>query len=86
MKNRTGQISGRQFLKYNGTKFDMTHGLIQFPYSMMQVKNVNDIVAKAQSVTIDDNLKIPLITTKTITAFVAHPSEWNITSTVTPLD
>ena len=75
------------FKKNNSVKFDMTHGLIRFPYLTMQVKNVeNDIAEKLQSVVIDDNLTIPLITTKTITAFVVHPSAGFITGTVTPLD
>ena len=74
-------------MKNNTVKFDMTHGFIHFPYLTMQVKNVeNDIVEKLQSVVIGDNLTIPLITTKTITAFVVHLSGGLITGTVTPLD
>ena len=42
--------------------------------------------AKLQAVLTDDLLTIPPRTTKTITAFVDHTSEWNTTGTVTPLE
>ena len=41
---------------------------------------------KPQAVLIQDNITIPQITTKTITAFVDHTSEWNTTGTVTPVE
>ena len=41
---------------------------------------------KPQPVIIDDAVTIPPTTTKTITAFVDHPSKWNTTGTVTLLE
>ena len=34
----------------------------------------------------DADLTIPPVTTKTVTAFIDHPSKWNTTGTVTPLE
>ena len=52
----------------------------------MQVKTATRKTSgKPQSNSTDDSLTIPARTTKTITAFVDHPSEWNTTGTVTPL-
>ena len=42
--------------------------------------------AKPQAVLIHDSITIPQQTTKTITAFVDHVSEWNTTGTVTPVE
>ena len=42
--------------------------------------------ANPQVVLTDDALTIPSRTTKTVTAFVDHPSEWNTIGTVTPLE
>ena len=42
--------------------------------------------AKRHAVLITDNITIPQMTTKTITAFVDHVSEWNTTGTVTPVE
>ena len=41
--------------------------------------------AKSQVVWAHDNITVPPMTTNTITAFVNHPSERNITGTVTPV-
>ena len=52
----------------------------------MQVKTASsETVAKHPPVLTDDALTIKLMTTKTITGFVDHPSEWNTTGTVIPL-
>ena len=53
----------------------------------MQVKTASSETAtKSQPFIIDEALIIPPRTTKTITAFIGHPSEWNTTGTVTPLE
>ena len=53
----------------------------------MQVKSaLGQTSAKPQAVLIHDNITIPQMTTKTITAFVDHVSEWNTTGTVTPVE
>ena len=52
----------------------------------MQVKSTaSEVTVKPQTVFIDDALTVPPVTTKTITAFVDHPPEWNTTRTGTPL-
>ena len=66
---------------------DTTHGLIHFPHLTMQVKSaLSKTSVKPQAVLIHDNITIPQMTTKTITAFVDHTSEWNTTRTVTPVE
>ena len=53
----------------------------------MQVKSaLTQTSAKPQVVLINDNITIPQMTTKTITAFVDHVSESNTTGTVTPVE
>ena len=53
----------------------------------MQIKTVSsETTTKPQPVITDDALTKPLTTTKTITAFVDHPSRWKTTGTVTPLE
>ena len=53
----------------------------------MQVKTASsETTTKPQPFITDDALTIPPTTTKTITAFVDHPSNWNTRGTVTPLD
>ena len=53
----------------------------------MQVKSaLTQTSAKPQAVLIHDSITIPQQTTKTITAFVDHVSEWNTTGTVTPVE
>ena len=53
----------------------------------MQVKTAsNETTTKPQPVITDEALTIPPMTTKTIAAFIDHPSKWNTTGTVTPLE
>ena len=86
MKNLTGPIIGLHFMKHNSVVNDTTHGLIHFPHLTMQVKSASSQAsAKPQPVLIHDSITIPQMTTKTITAFIDHSSEWNTTGTVTPV-
>ena len=87
MKNLTGSIIGLHFMKHNSVVIDTTHGLIHFPHLTMQVKYaLSQASAKSQTVLFHDSITIPQMTTKTITAFVDHSSEWNTTGTVTPVE
>ena len=87
MKNLTGPIIGLHFMKHNSVVIDTTHGLIHFPHLTMQVKSASSQAsAKPQLVLIHDSITITQMTTKTITAFVDHVSEWNTTGTVTPVE
>ena len=87
MKNLTGPIIGLHFMKHNSVVIDTTHGLIHFPHLTMQIKSaLLQTSAKPQAVLIHDTITIPQMTTKTITAFVDHLSEWNTTGTVTPVE
>ena len=53
----------------------------------MQVKTASsESTTKTQPVIMDADLTIPPATTKTVTAFIDHPSKWNTTGTVTPLE
>ena len=86
MNNLTGPIIGLHFMRHNSLVIDTTHGLINFPHLTMQVKNASSQASvKPQAVPSHDGITIPQMTTKTITAFVDHISEWNTTGTVTPL-
>ena len=52
----------------------------------MQVESASSQAsAKPQAVLILESITIPQMTTKTITAFVDHISEWNTTGTVNPM-
>ena len=74
-------------MRHKSVVIDTTHGLIHFPHLTMQVKNaLSQTTVKPQAVFIHDNITIPQMTTKTITAFVDHVSEWNTTGTVTPVE
>ena len=87
LENLTGPIIGLHFMKHNSVVIDTTHGLIHFPHLTMQVKSaLNQTSTKPQAVLIHDNITILQMTTKTITAFVDHVSEWNTTGTVTPVE
>ena len=87
MKNPTGPIIGLHFMRHNSVVIDTTHGLIHFPHLTMQVKSaLSQISSKPQIFLIHDNITIPQMTTKTITAFVDHVSEWNTTGTVTAVE
>ena len=86
MENLTGPIIGLHFMRHSSVVIDTTHGLIHFPHLTMQVKSaLNQTSTKPQAVIIHDNITIPQMTTKAITAFVDHVSEWNTTGTVTPV-
>ena len=86
MKNLTGPIIGLHFMRHNSVVIDTTHGLIHFPDLKMRVKKAaTEASAKPQPVFIQDNTTVPLMATKTITAFVHDPSEWQTTGTVTPV-
>ena len=87
MKNLTGPIIGLHFMRHKSVVIDTTHGLIHFPHLTMQVKSaLSQTNTKPQAVFIHDNTTIPQMTTKTITAFVDHISEWTTTGTVTPVE
>ena len=87
MKNLTGPLKGLRFMRHNSVVIDTTHGLIHFPHLTMQVKSaLTQTSAKPQAVLIHDSITMPQQTTKTITAFVDHVSEWNTTGTVTPAE
>ena len=87
MEKLTGPIIGLHFMKHNSVVIDTTHGLIHFPHLTMQVKSaLSQTSIKPQPVLKQDNITIPQMTTKKITAFVDHLSEWNTTGTVTPVE
>ena len=87
LKKLTGPIIGLHFMRNNSVVIDTTHGLIHFPHLTMQVKTaLSETTTKPQPVITDKALTIPPTTTKTITAFIDHPSKWNTTGTVTPLE
>ena len=87
MKNLTGPIIGLHFMRNNSVVIDTTHGLIHFPHLTMQAKTASsETTTKPQPVITGEGLTIPPTTTKTITAFIDHPSKWNRTGAVTPLE
>ena len=86
MKKLTGPIIGLHFMRNNSVVIDTTHGFIHFPHLTMQVETASsETTTKPQPVITDEALTIPP-TTKTVTAFIGHPSQWNTTGTVTPLE
>ena len=85
MKKLTGPIIGLHSMRNNCVVIDTTHGLIHFPHLTMQVKTTSsETTTKPQPVIFDEALTIPPMKTKTIAAFIDHPSKWNTTGTVTP--
>ena len=87
MKKSTGPKIGLHFMRNNSVVIDTTHGLIRFPHLTMQIETASsETTTKPQPVITDEALTIPPTTTKTITAFDDHPSKWNTTGTVTPLE
>ena len=87
MKKLTGLIIGLHSMRNNSVVIDTTHGLIHFPHLTMQVKTASsETITRPQPVITDESLTIPPTTTNKITAFIDHPSEWNTTGTVTPLE
>ena len=86
MNNLTGPIIGLHFMRHNSVVIDTTHGLIHFLHLTMQVKSASSQArVKPPAVLIHDSITLPQMTTKTITEFVDHISEWNTTGTVTPV-
>ena len=86
-KKLTVSIIGLHFMRNNSVFIDMIHGLIHFPHLTMPVKTrSSETTTKPQPVITDETLTIAPTTTKTITAFIDHPSKWNTTGTVTPLE
>ena len=74
-------------MTHNSVVIDTTHGLIHIPHLTMQVKSaLTQTSAKPQAVLIYDSITIPQMTTRTITAFVDHLSEWNTTGTINPVE
>ena len=87
MKKLTGPKFGLHFMRNNSVVIDTTHGLIHFPHLTIQVKTASsETTTKPQPVITDEALTIPPTTIKIITAFIDHPSKWNTTGTVTPLE
>ena len=87
MKKLAGPIIGLHFMRNNSVVIDTTHGLLHFPHLTMQAKTASsETSTKPQPVIVDQALAIPPATTKTVTAFIDHPSKWKTTGTVTPLE
>ena len=77
MNNLTGPFTGLQIMRHNSVVTETTHGLIYFPHLTMQVKSAwSGTSANPQVVLSHDSIILPPMTTKTITAFVDHLSEW----------
>ena len=86
MKTLLGPIIGLHFMRHNSVVIDTTHGFIHILRLKMQAKNAAiETSAKAQLIHFQDNTTVPPTWTKTITAFVDHPSDWHTTDTVTPV-
>ena len=76
-KKLTRPIMGLDFMRNNSVVIDTTHGLIHFPHLTMQAKTASsETPTKPQPVIMDQPLTIPPATTKTVTAFIDHPSKW----------
>ena len=87
MKKLTRSINGLHYMRNNSVVPDTTYVLIHFPHLTMQVKTASsETTTKPQTVITDHAVTIPPTATKTMTAFVDHPSKWNTTGTVTPLE
>ena len=86
MKNLTVSIIGLHFMRENSVIIDTTHSLIYFQHLTMEAKYAAiETSSRPQLVLVQDNTTVLPTTTKTITAFVDHPSEWHTTGTVTPV-
>ena len=73
-------------MKHNCVVIYTTHGLIHFRHVTMRAEIAAiETSDKTQPVRIHDSTTVPPMTTKTITAFVDHPSKWHTTGTVTPV-
>ena len=74
-------------MRHASVVIDNTHGLTHFPHLAMQVRSAaSKIRAEPHSILSGNTLTIPPRTTKLISTFVDHPSEWNKTGTLTPLE
>ena len=72
-------------MRHNSLAIDTMNGLLHFPHLTMQIMSAaGETIANIQSLLNDDTLTEPPRTTKTITSYVDHPSDWKRTSTVTP--
>ena len=85
MKKLWGPLIGLHFMSNNSVIIDTRDGHIHFRHLTVQVKTTSEISAKSQGLLTDDALTKSPRTTKTVTGFVDHPSDWNTTGTVTPL-
>ena len=86
MESLTGPNIGLHCMRHNSSVNDTTHCLIHFPHLTMQAKkSAIETSTKPQPHLIQDKTTVPPMTTKTITAFVYHPSEWHTTGTVAPV-
>ena len=86
MRKLKGPILGLHLTRHNSIVIDTTHG---FTFPTLQRKSealAAKKSAKPQRILSDDNLTIPPMTTKTMIAFVDHPSEWKTTGRVTLLE
>ena len=73
-------------MRHNSVVIGTTHDLIHFPHLTMQAKNAAiEASAKLNLSSSRTTKTVPPMTTKTITVFVDHPSEWHTTGTVTPV-
>ena len=71
------KINDLHFKLHNSVVTDSTHGIIHFPYSIMQVKSTaSETTAKPQSILTGDTLKQLTMTTKTTTIFVHYRFIW----------
>ena len=87
MKKLTGPKIGLHFMRKDSVVIDTTHGLIDFPHLTRQFERASsEKTTKPQPVITDNALTISPTTTKTITALVDHPSKWDTTGTVTPVE
>ena len=86
MKKLRGPIIGLHFMRINSVVIDTIQGLKHSSHLTMQVKSTSKRRAKPQVVFTYDALTIPPRTTKTITVFIDHASEWKRTGTLTPLN
>ena len=85
MKNIQRPFLALLFMRNNSVVVDTTHDLIN-PHLTMQVKNTaSEMSAKLQVLPNNQSITVPPMTTKAITAFVHHPSEWNTIRNVTPI-
>ena len=76
LRKLTAPIIGLHFMRNNSVFIDTTHGLIHFSDLTMQVGTASsEMNTRRQPPITDDALTIPPTTTRTITAFVDHPSK-----------